>query len=130
MTFDTIENNSSKQYIQIGYEEAFKDALSKEDIVTINGSATVLTVTNLNGQNLNNFTGQASRLDSPLERFKVTPTVDVVDNKVNITENSFGERKLTFRNGNGCKRRPNGVGQHVAQRRQQPDETYGRIAQR
>ena len=86
MTFDTIENNSSKQYIQIGYEEAFKDALSKEDIVTINGSATVLTVTNLNGQNLNNFTGQASRLDSPLERFKVTPTVDVVDNKVNITE--------------------------------------------
>lgn len=86
MAFDTIENNSSKQYIQIGYEEAFKDALSKEDIVTINGSATVLTVTNLNGQNLNNFTGQASRLDSPLERFKVTPTVDVVDNKVNITE--------------------------------------------
>ena len=86
MTFDTIENNSSKQYIQIGYEEAFKDALSKEDIVTINGSATVLTVTKLNGQNLNNFTGQASRLDSPLERFKVTPTVDVVDNKVNITE--------------------------------------------
>ena len=86
MTFDTIENNSSKQYIQIGYEEAFKDALSKEDIVTINGSATVLTINNLNGQNLNNFTGQASRLDSPLERFKVTPTVDVVDNKVNITE--------------------------------------------
>ena len=91
MTFDTIENNSSKQYIQIGYEEAFKDALSKEDIVTINGSATVLTVTNLNGQNLNNFTGQASRLDSPLERFKVTPTVDVVDNKVNITEISLAK---------------------------------------
>ena len=86
MTFDTIENNGAKQYIQIGYEEAFKDALSKEDIVTINGSANVLTITNLNGQNLNNFTGQASRLDSPLERFKVTPTVDVVDNKVNITE--------------------------------------------
>ena len=86
MTFDTIENNSSKQYIQIGYEEAFKDALSKEDIVTITGNATVLTINNLNGQNLNNFTGQASRLDSPLERFKVTPTVDVVDNKVNITE--------------------------------------------
>ena len=91
MTFDTIENNSSKQYIQIGYEEAFKDALSKEDIVTINGSATVLTVTNLNGQNLNNFTGQASRLDSLLERFKVTPTVDVVDNKVNITEISLAK---------------------------------------
>ena len=86
MTFDTIENNGSKQYIQIGYEEAFKDALSKEDIVTITGSATVLTINNLNSQNLNNFTGQASRLDSPLERFKVTPTVDVVDNKVNITE--------------------------------------------
>ena len=86
MTFDTIENNSSKQYIQIGYEEAFKDALSKEDIVTITGNVNVLTINNLNGQNLNNFTGQASRLDSPLERFKVTPTVDVVDNKVNITE--------------------------------------------
>ena len=86
MTFDTIENNSSKQYIQIGYEEAFKDALSEADIVTITGNANVLTINNLNGQNLNNFTGQASRLDSPLERFKVTPTVDVVDNKVNITE--------------------------------------------
>ena len=86
ITFDTIENSNAKQYIQIGYEEAFKDALSKEDIITINGSATVLTVTNLNGQNLNNFIGQASSLDSPLERFKVTPTVDVVDNKVNITE--------------------------------------------
>ena len=86
ITFETIENSSAKQYIQIGYEEAFKDALSKEDIITINGSATVLTVTNLNGQNLNNFIGQASSLDSPLERFKVTPTVDVVDNKVNITE--------------------------------------------
>ena len=86
MTFDTIENNGSKQYIQIGYEEAFKNALSEADIVTINGSATVLTITNLNGQNLNNFTGQASSLDSPLERFRVTPTVDVVDNKINITE--------------------------------------------
>ena len=86
MTFDTIENNSSKQYIQIGYEEAFKDALSEADIVTITGNANVLTINNLNGQNLNNFTGQASSLDSPLERFKVTPTVDVVDNKVNITE--------------------------------------------
>ena len=86
MTFDTIENNGSKQYIQIGYEEAFKNALSEADIVTINGSATVLTITNLNGQNLNNFTGQASSLDSPLERFRVTPTVDVVDNKIKITE--------------------------------------------
>ena len=122
MTFDTIENNSSKQYIQIGYEEAFKDALSEADIVTITGNANVLTINNLNGQNLNNFTGQASRLDSPLERFKVTPTVDVV--------NSFGERKFTFRNSHGCQRRADGNGQHVAHRRKQPDETYGRAAQR
>ena len=86
MTFDTIANNGAQQYIQIGYEEAFKDALSEADIVTINGSATVLTITNLNGQNLNNFTGQASSLDSPLERFRVTPTVDVVDNEIKITE--------------------------------------------
>ena len=86
MTFDTIENNGSKQYIQIGYEEAFKNALSEADIVTVNGSATVLTITNLNGQNLNNFVGQASSLDSPLERFKVTPKVEASGNEVKITE--------------------------------------------
>ncbi len=81
MTFDTIENNGSKQYIQIGYEEAFKNALSEADIVTVNGSATVLTITNLN-----NFVGQASSLDSPLERFKVTPKVEASGNEVKITE--------------------------------------------
>ena len=86
MTFDAIENNSSKQYIQIGYEEAFKDALSEADIVTVNGSATVLTITHLNGQNLNNFVGQASSLDSPLERFRVTPKVEASGNEVKITE--------------------------------------------
>ncbi len=86
MTFDTIENNSSKQYIQIGYEEAFKNALSEADIVTVNGSATVLKITNLNGQNLNNFVGQASSLDSPLERFRVTPKVEASGNEVKITE--------------------------------------------
>lgn len=86
MTFETIENNSSKQYIQIGYEEAFKDALSEADIVTIKGSATVLTINDLNGQNLKNFTGQASSLDSPLDRFRVTPTVEIANNEVKITE--------------------------------------------
>ena len=86
MTFDTIENNSSKQYIQIGYEEAFKNALSEADIVTVNGSATVLKITNLNGQNLNNFVGQASSLDSPLERFRVTPKDAASGNEVKITE--------------------------------------------
>ena len=86
MTFNTIENNSAAQYIQIGYEEAFKDALSEADIVTVTGSANVLTINNLNGQKLDNFVGQASHLDSPLERFKVTPTLEIVDNKVNITE--------------------------------------------
>ena len=102
MTFETIANNGAQQYIQIGYEEAFKDALSEADIVTVNGSATVLTINNLNGQNLNNFTGQASNLDNPLERFKVTPTVEVADNKVNITEialtkeNAPSETAMTF----------------------------------
>lgn len=86
ITFDTIENSNAKQYIQIGYEEAFKNALSEADIVTVSGKANVLTITNLNGQDLDNFTGQASHLDSPLERFKVTPTVEVSGNQVNITE--------------------------------------------
>ena len=86
ITFDTIENGNAKQYIQIGYEEAFKNALSEADIVTVSGKANVLTITNLNGQDLENFTGQASHLDSPLERFKVTPTVEVSGNQVNITE--------------------------------------------
>ena len=86
ITFDTIENSNAKQYIQIGYEEAFKNALSEADIVTVSGKANVLTITNLNGQDLENFTGQASHLDSPLERFKVTPTVEVSGNQVNITE--------------------------------------------
>lgn len=86
MVFDTIENNDSKQYIQIGYEKAFENALSEADIVTISGDVNVLTINRLNGGKLDNFTGQASQLDSPLERFKVTPTVTVTDNMVNITE--------------------------------------------
>ena len=60
--------------------------MSEADIVTVSGKANVLTITNLNGQDLDNFTGQASHLDSPLERFKVTPTVEVSGNQVNITE--------------------------------------------
>ena len=43
-------------------------------------------ITNLNGQNLNNFVGQASSLDSPLERFRVTPKVEASGNEVKITE--------------------------------------------
>mgnify|MGYP000102089447 CR=1 FL=1 len=45
-----------------------------------------MTITNLNGQNLNNFVGQASSLDSPLERFRVTPKVEASGNEVKITE--------------------------------------------
>ena len=86
MVFDTIVNNGAAQYIQIGYEDAFKDAMSEGDIIPVDGEVTVLEITSLNGQSLNNFVGQASELDNPLQRFKVTPTVEIDDNKVNITK--------------------------------------------
>ena len=87
MTFETIENNGQKQYIQIGYEDAFKNAVTEGDIIPVDGEVTVLTIARLGtGQSLNNFVGQASELDNPLQRFKVTPTVEIDNNKVNISK--------------------------------------------
>ena len=49
-----------------------------------------MTVTDRNGQNLENFAGKTSTLDSPLHRFTATPTVEVNDSDVKITQIDFG----------------------------------------
>ena len=88
-TFAKLADGSStdKQYITVGYDKAFDGS----DLTSISGDAVVLTVTNLNGQTLNNFTGKTSTLDSPLTRFTATPTVAVSGNDVKITQIDFAE---------------------------------------
>ena len=87
-TFARLADNSSteKQYITVGYDKAFDGS----DLASISGDAVVLTVTDLNNQNLENFAGKTSTLDSPLTRFTATPTVEVNNSDVKITQIDFG----------------------------------------
>lgn len=87
-TFVRLADGSSieTQYITVGYDKAFDGS----DLTSISGDAVVLTVTDRNGQNLENFAGKTSTLDSPLHRFTATPTVEVNDSDVKITQIDFG----------------------------------------
>ena len=87
-TFARLADGSSieTQYITVGYDKAFDGS----DLTSISGDAVVLTVTDRNGQNLENFAGKTSTLDSPLHRFTATPTVEVNDSDVKITQIDFG----------------------------------------
>ena len=87
-TFAKLADGSSieTQYITVGYDKAFDGS----DLTSISGDAVVLTVTDRNGQNLENFAGKTSTLDSPLHRFTATPTVEVNDSDVKITQIDFG----------------------------------------
>ena len=84
-TFSKLAADSSTaaQYITVGYEKAFADG---SGVNSVSGSATVLKVTDLNGQSLADFTGKKSTLDSPLERFTAMPTIEVNDTEVKITK--------------------------------------------
>ena len=87
-TFARLADGSSieTQYITVGYDKVFDGS----DLTSISGDAVVLTVTDRNGQNLENFAGKTSTLDSPLHRFTATPTVEVNDSDVKITQIDFG----------------------------------------
>ena len=87
-TFDSLKAGSSTdtQYITVGYDKAFDGS----DLTSISGNVVVLSIGNLNNQTLN-FEGKASTLDSPLDRFTATPTVDVSGNDVKITQIDFGK---------------------------------------
>lgn len=87
-TFARLADGSSieTQYITVEYDKAFDGS----DLTSISGDAVVLTVTDRNGQNLENFAGKTSTLDSPLHRFTATPTVEVNDSDVKITQIDFG----------------------------------------
>ena len=50
-----------------------------------------MTVTDLNGQNLDNFVGRKTTMDNPLERFTAMPTVETSGNDVKITGIEFGK---------------------------------------
>ena len=88
-TFAKLAAGSSTeaQYITIGYDKAFDGS----SLSSINGDVTVLTVSDLNGQNLDNFVGKKTTLDNPLERFTATPTVVTNGNDVKITGIEFGK---------------------------------------
>ena len=88
-TFNSLATGSSteKQYITVGYEAALDPY--KEGSIEANGGIPidVLEITNLNGQDLKNFTGGTTTLDSVIYQFNTTPDIqlDGSGNKVQIT---------------------------------------------
>ena len=89
-TFDSLAAGSStdKQYITVGYDAALDPY--KEGSIGANGGTPidVLEINNLNGgQNLNNFTGGTTTLDSVLYQYNSTTNVQVDGSgkKVQIT---------------------------------------------
>ena len=88
-TFDSLAAGSStdKQYITVGYDAALDPY--KEGSIGANGGTPidVLEITNLNGQDLNNFTGGTTTLDSVLYQYNSTTNVqlDGTGKKVQIT---------------------------------------------
>ncbi len=86
-TFDSLAAGSStdKQYITVGYDAALDPY--KEGSIGANGGTPidVLEITNLNGQDLSNFTGGTTILDSVLYQYNSTTNVKVENNKVQIT---------------------------------------------
>ena len=88
-TFDSLAAGSSKaaQYITVGYDAALDPY--KEGSTGANGGTPidVLEISNLNGQDLNNFTGGTTTLDSVLYQYNSTTNVqlDGSGKKVQIT---------------------------------------------
>ena len=88
-TFDSLAAGSSKaaQYITVGYDAALDPY--KEGSTGANGGTPidVLEITNLNGQDLSNFTGGTTTLDSVLYQYNSTTNVqlDGSGKKVQIT---------------------------------------------
>ena len=86
-TFDSLAAGSStdKQYITVGYDASLDPY--KEGSTGANGGTPidVLEITNLNGQDLSNFTGGTTTLDSVLYQYNSTTNVKVENNKVQIT---------------------------------------------
>ena len=88
-TFDSLATGSSTaaQYITVGYDAALDPY--KEGSIGANGGTPidVLEITNLNGQDLNNFTGGTTTLDSVLYQYNSTTNVqlDGSGKKVQIT---------------------------------------------
>ena len=87
-TFDSLAAGSStdKQYITVGYDAALDPYKEGSTGATGGTPIDVLEITNLNGgQNLNNFTGGTTTLDSVLYQYNSTTNVKVNNNKVQIT---------------------------------------------
>ena len=88
-TFDNLATGSSteKQYITVGYDAAL-DPYKVGSIETNGGTPIdVLEINNLNGQELSNFTGGTTTLDSVLYQYNSTTNVQVDGSgkKVQIT---------------------------------------------
>ena len=88
-TFDSLAagNSTDKQYITVGYDAALDPY--KVGHTEANGGTPidVLEITNLNGQDLSNFTGGSATLDSAIYQFKTTTDVqlDSTGKKVQVT---------------------------------------------
>ena len=88
-TFNSLAagNSTDKQYIAVGYDAAL-DPYKVGHIEASGGTPIdVLEIANLNGQDLSNFTGGSSTLDSAIYQFKTTTDVqlDSTGKKVQVT---------------------------------------------
>ena len=87
-TFNSLAAGSSTaaQYITVGYDAAL-DPYKVGSVAANNGTPIdVLEITSLNGgQNLNNFTGGTTTLDSAIYQYNSTTNVKVESNKVQVT---------------------------------------------
>ena len=84
--FDSLaaDSNTGTQYITVGYDPALDPAnLGYTGAVS---NVEVLEITNLGvGQDLSNFQAKANVLDSALYKYTVTPDINIIDNKIEIS---------------------------------------------
>ena len=89
ITFGSLAAGSSTaaQYITVGYDAAIDPYKTGSTAATGGTPIDVLEITDLNGQNLDNFVGGTTSLDSVLYRFDTTAEIqkDVSGNKLQIT---------------------------------------------
>ena len=89
ITFGSLAAGSSTaaQYITVGYDAAIDPYKTGSTAATGGTPIDVLEITDLNGQNLDNFVGGTTSLDSVLYRFDTTAEIqkDASGNKLQIT---------------------------------------------
>ena len=98
LTFDSLAVGSStdKQYITVGYDAAL-DPYKEGSIEASGGTPIdVLEINNLHGQNLSNFTGGTTTLDSVIYQFNTTADVQLKYNDKTVQITGVNTTKTPF----------------------------------